>query len=253
MVQDVWQGGKINHAFWSVAIETRVYLLFPLVVWLSGRVGPIAAAAVLVPAAAVASFACVWLGHEEFQLTPSYVGLFVLGGLAASRPWRPAVVLPAAIAATTVAVWQQWNSSVPPPAYTIPAVLMRQQYQDLAVGLSAAAWLAYWSTPRAGFSRAVLGWRPLAAVGVFAYSLYLVHAPLVQVSWQLFVRPRHLTGGPALVVLIAMAVPVSIAGAYLFYLVAERPFLSRRQHAAAADELGPGEPVGYGSVLDRAG
>ena len=230
MLQDLWQPGKVNHAFWSVAIESRIYLLFPLVVWAFRRAGPIAAAVLLAGVGVGLGYACRPLGHEDLQLNPLYFALFVLGGLAASRRWQPSLALSIATVATAVAIWQQWNTNVPP-------WLMRQPMQELAVGLTAAGWLAYWAGDWATVARRVLSWRPLPAVGVFAYSLYLVHAPLVQLSWQWFVRPRGLTGGPALAVLLATALPITIAAAYGFYLVAERPFLSRRQRAAAAEEL----------------
>jgi peptidoglycan/LPS O-acetylase OafA/YrhL len=41
------------------------------------------------------------------------------------------------------------------------------------------------------------GWRPLAFVGGFSYSLYLIHAPLLQLAWLAVVHPLGLIGLPA--------------------------------------------------------
>lgn len=74
----------------------------------------------------------------------------------------------------------------------------------------------------------MLSWRPLAGLGVFSYSLYLVHAPLLQVFWLLIVRPFDLGQGAALVAMWVVAVPAIVGISYLFHIVAERPFMNSK-------------------------
>ena len=65
-------------------------------------------------------------------------------------------------------------------------------------------------------------------VGTFSYSLYLIHAPLLQVAWQYGVEPLHESPGVAFLLMLAFAVPPIVALSFVFFLVAERPFLNTK-------------------------
>jgi peptidoglycan/LPS O-acetylase OafA/YrhL len=80
-----------------------------------------------------------------------------------------------------------------------------------------------------------LEWRPLAAVGVASYSLYLWHVPLlVYLSGTRFAfhaqRPASdLTPPQSFTELLLLATPVCIAAAFASYAVLEAPFLRLRR------------------------
>jgi peptidoglycan/LPS O-acetylase OafA/YrhL len=76
----------------------------------------------------------------------------------------------------------------------------------------------------------LLAMRPLAAIGVFAYSIYLIHAPLLQVIWQYVAYPLHLSNAWTFLVLTAFGGPIIVGCAYLFYLSFERPFVNKARH-----------------------
>jgi peptidoglycan/LPS O-acetylase OafA/YrhL len=89
----------------------------------------------------------------------------------------------------------------------------------------------------------VLEWRPLAAVGVASYSLYLWHAPIV-----IWLGGGHYDGaalrftvpGWSFPGLLAVALPLAIAVALVSYRVIEAPFLRlRRRWSPAAAEAAP--------------
>ncbi|MBG6237259.1 peptidoglycan/LPS O-acetylase OafA/YrhL [Mycetocola sp. CAN_C7] len=88
-----------------------------------------------------------------------------------------------------------------------------------------------------------LGWRPLASVGAFSYSMYLVHAQLLQVFWQTVVDPLSLDRPAQLVLGWALGVPLIIAASYGFSLLAERPFVRRETRMKARMRAGM-KPMG---------
>jgi len=67
----------------------------------------------------------------------------------------------------------------------------------------------------------------VVGIGRFSYSLYLVHTPLI---WWLITGVRGLPFSTAgrVTILWVGGIPLILAGSYLFYLVAEKPFLSSR-------------------------
>ena len=79
--------------------------------------------------------------------------------------------------------------------------------------------------------RALLGWRPLATIGTFAYSIYLIHVPILGMLFSFVVypfvlqplRPDRLV---ALGIFTAVALPVALVVSYVFFLFCERPFLN---------------------------
>jgi hypothetical protein len=73
--------------------------------------------------------------------------------------------------------------------------------------------------------------RALRFIGLFAYSLYLVHAPLLEFLRAHILEPANLDGWPAFLVMLTLGLPVAIAGAYGFFLLFERPFLTIRSWA----------------------
>ena len=81
----------------------------------------------------------------------------------------------------------------------------------------------------------MLQWGPLYLVGTFSYSLYLLHAPVIQIAWQLVIHPLHLSGLAGFVTLLAIAIPACIGIAWVFFLIFERPFMSSRQNCAVLD------------------
>ena len=75
-----------------------------------------------------------------------------------------------------------------------------------------------------------ISWKPLVFVGTFAYSIYLIHAPLVQIAWQYGVNPLHLGSLMTFIILVVAGVPLILGLSYLFFLLCERPFLNTKKH-----------------------
>ena len=228
LLQDIRTGG-INHAFWSIAVEWHIYFLFPIIVYCRQRFGSLKTTVVTLAAGYILTFFIkhfVWIG-PTFQ----YLGLFALGTYTASefckplqdnpgsantarRPWG--LIAGALAAATALWCWVfgwQW-------------VMTHYGLVDLLVGFCAAAVLACVSQTNHPILRA-LSLRPLVWIGTFAYSLYLIHAPLVQVVWQYLFNPLHLSDTATFFLLTTAGSLLILGAAYGFHLVFERPFMSK--------------------------
>ena len=88
--------------------------------------------------------------------------------------------------------------------------------------------------------------RPIVMLGTFAYSLYLVHYPLIDYVGLLMHEIPGIgdsTGGRA-AFLFLLGVPLIILFSYIFFLLFERPFLSvKRVHGASLADAVALEPA----------
>jgi peptidoglycan/LPS O-acetylase OafA/YrhL len=213
--------------FWSLAIEEQFYLLYPLlcvgvlVVWKSGRrqLG-LALAALTAVSVAIMAF-----GHLSMDAvyygTETRAAELLIGGLLAvvvddrrlarltaertSRTWLLATVGVAGLAAT-ITCWVV----VPQTA----SWLYQGGFALYAVG-SAAVLLG--AMVAVGPVRAVLASRPLRALGLISYGVYLYHWPIF-----LWISPGNL-GGTSTTVLFVPRVVVTLVLAVVSYRFLELP------------------------------
>lgn len=182
---------------WSIGVEEQFYLAWPLIVLLARR-----RPALVFGLIAVASFvAAQWLlasGHDRaaFYQTPLRAWELAAGGLIAvgripARPWMPALglVILAAACAVPLAPF--------PGTGALPAVV--------GAGMVIAG-------VHGGQRNALLSSRPMVAVGLMSYSLYLWHWPIIVLGEAM----------PAW-----LQVTASLAAAGLSYWLIERPFRRR--------------------------
>lgn len=230
LLQDVFGAPSPNGAFWSIAIEAQLYLVFPLMLLMLRRAGALAMlGAVAVPVVAIGLLAPeVSLVGELLRLTPQFAFLFALGAVAAgvvNGSWRrlPLPLLTAVAAAPVLAL-----IAVQGTEWTVA----RYYWIDLALGPAVALLLAGIATGRPAPLVRVLDTRPLRSLGSFSYSLYLTHAPIVLVVSTFVVAPYVGRGLPTFLVTLAVAVPLSLLFARLFAAVFEIPFQRYRSWAA---------------------
>ena len=230
MLRDLWLHAVLLHNWsettkytfngplWSVAVECQIYVVFPLLVLLWRRLGARWAVACI---GVVSVTAAVLLGYHG---NVHYLLLFALGMWGAECAGNPSRLR---------------YSGALLPVFTLGLVIGTVRWPllgDVCVGALTALLLAREATESQSAVRRVLMWPPLRRLGLFSYSIYLVHdVPLLLLGASL--------GGLALwspgwryLFLAVTFVPALLGGAYLFYLAFERPFVSQHAKAATVQE-----------------
>lgn len=223
---------QINGPMWSVATEWDIYLFFPLLLLPILRRSGIGATVV---AAYVVGIAPHFLLHRWLDLTsPWYLSLFAIGMTGATVgfsqdprlttarnrfPWGGISVVLAALLVVAFAVKPARLPSY--PLYFVEPIL----------GLAVTCLLIHCTNGvmRAEGSRApwilrLLERPPLVACGLFSYSIYLVHAPLLMIALPLLHR-ASLLPTVKLAVLWLIAGPLILLCCYGFHCLFERPFM----------------------------
>jgi peptidoglycan/LPS O-acetylase OafA/YrhL len=231
LVQNLVRASSPNRAFWSLAVEAQLYVVFPLLILMVRRVSGIAMVAtvtLVVAAVAVASPHHAWLHTLVVQSAPDLAGLFAIGILAAgifhaSRgrrerlwPWLAA----AAALPVLAAIWQRGS------VWTLAPLDLT--WVDLALGPAIALLLVGVASGRPSPLVRTLDSRPIRNLGLCSYSVYLLHEPIVILVFARFVLPRYHHGPTAFLVMAAIVVPVTLALAWTSAMLFERPFLRQR-------------------------
>jgi peptidoglycan/LPS O-acetylase OafA/YrhL len=96
---------------------------------------------------------------------------------------------------------------------------------DFAAGAAIALFFVAAARDERMLPARLLALRPVVVLGTFSYSLYLIHAPLVDVVGAGLARAH--AGVAASAIAYAALIAVVLALAYAFYRVFERPFMSK--------------------------
>lgn len=224
----------LNGPLWSIALEVQIYVVFALVlipVW--RRFG---LAAQLATALAVGLLPHFVL-HTLDWTSPWLCGLFGMGVVAAGftarastlpkLPWKLLTLIAAVVAVALIAPFR--DGTTPDAALWIP---------DVALGAAIALFFIAAARDERFLPARLLALRPVVLLGTFSYSLYLIHAPLVDVLGA-YLRRVHASAGVSAAAWSALLVAVVIL-AYGFYRVFERPFLSSGFRKAMEIETAPG-------------
>lgn len=227
--------GSINYPLWSIAVEFQLYLLMPLIVLSLRRTGAGATLGWTIASGVLLGLTLpqVWVDSQVW-----YLGLFALGIVAAREAVRRETI-PAGWRWLAFAIWVGAGIAI-----LATGRLFFERFAplfDTAIGLATALFLA--TTYRAGEEgrrpvlTRVLSWRPLVAVGLFSYSVYLLHAPVLHALHLALATVARLRPEVEFLVLLGL-LPVVVGVSYLFHLACERPFMQGsggRSGGAGAD------------------
>jgi peptidoglycan/LPS O-acetylase OafA/YrhL len=229
LVQNIVAAHSPNQSFWSMAVEAQLYLLFPLLLLLIRRRSALimlAAVTLVVAAVGVVGPHVAHLDTFVVRSAPDLAALFAVGIVAAgivsagsarrSWPWHWLAL--AAVAPVLAVIW--WRGSV----WTLDHVF----WVDLALGPAIAFLLAGLATGRPASLLRWLDCHPLRSLGQCSYSLYLTHAPILVVVYELIVAGHVHPGVPAFLVTVALVLPLTIAFARAFASIFEIPFIQHR-------------------------
>ena len=231
LLQDVVGAPTPNGAFWSIAVEYHVYFLFPLMLLIVRRRNDVEM--VLLTTVGVVALYLLGTGvgglFEKFlHLTPQFIALFAMGVLAGRRlVHRPVVTDRTRRVVSVIAVSAMVGSAVV-LAFGDPATLVRELFWvDLAFGAVVA--LACYAMG-VGLLRplsSLFASRVLVVAGMFSYSTYLIHYPVMSVVKQSLALPLGGTQLEEYLILLGVGVPLIALASYVFFRLFERPFLLR--------------------------
>jgi peptidoglycan/LPS O-acetylase OafA/YrhL len=229
LVQDALNAPSPNGAFWSIAVEAQIYVLFPLMLVIRRRRDPITTAALII--AAVVALEVVAQHVHAFarynNLSPALYADFALGMAAAGyisvsrdRRRRPPYLAIAGLAAVlTMLVFNRMGSA---------RVVANYFTVDIFVGaIAALAFLGMANSNRSRIRR-FFGSRIMVFGGEFSYSIYLVHALILAVLFYYVIQPLHLGRLASMGLFVSIALPCVLAGSYLMFLGFEKRFLLNR-------------------------
>jgi peptidoglycan/LPS O-acetylase OafA/YrhL len=246
LIQDIFTdtSSKINHSLWSISVEWRIYFLFPLLVALWRKRGaiPVIAITSLFSLLLIAVLRILHTHHpfvniEPWGICPHYLLLFAIGMFGADVAFSRSGLLQRRM--RRFVPWRTCCAVLSVLIIVVPRIHFRKthevpwEFTDVLVGLWALCIVIIASRKTSGGGRTpllrrALSWKPLAFVGTFSYSLYLIHAPVLELlTSHLFYRFR--LGFPfSFWSLCCIGTPIVIAAAFLFYTVCERPFITKR-------------------------
>jgi peptidoglycan/LPS O-acetylase OafA/YrhL len=220
---------SINMAFWSIATEWQIYMIFPLVllpIW--KKWGPACIiAGFLLGMSPLLLFSPSWNFEEG---CPWFIGLFAMGMCSASY----------FVATPTLYRRSRWI-----PILTAISLLMYiclkitlsgdrfAPLRDASAGLVCCGAIISLSIPGAeigAIERAIgkmLMSGAVVRLGSFSYSLYLTHCVVLNVCRTVAGR-LALSPDASLLFRAFIGIPVAVCIAYCFYLICERPFVTGR-------------------------
>lgn len=229
LVQNFVGAHSPNAAFWSMAVEAQLYLLFPLLLLIIRRrsaLKMVAAVTLVVAAVGIVGPHLAKVDTFVIQSPPDLAALFAVGILSAGivgastarRSWPWGWLALAAAAPVLATIWLQGS------VWTLDHLF----WVDIAFGPAVACLLAALATGHPAPLLRTLDAKPIHNLGLSSYSLYLTHAPLVAIVYEKIVAGRVSQGVPAFLVLLAITLPLTIGFAWLFASVFERPFMRPR-------------------------
>ena len=231
LLQDVFKAPVPNGAFWSIAVEAELYLVFPLLLLMRRRVGALLTlAAVAVPVIVVGLLRpSVATADKLTGMAPQFAPLFAVGVVAAGvvvaggRLRRVRWAWLAVVAGAPTVFLMITHGSV----WTVD----HYYWIDLAICPAIALLLAALAVGQADLLARLLTTRPLRALGKCSYSLYLIHVPIVLVVSRKLAGAYFAPGLPAFWVTLVVGVSLSVVTAGLFARVFETPFQRHRESA----------------------
>jgi peptidoglycan/LPS O-acetylase OafA/YrhL len=202
-----------NFPLWTLAVEIHFYLVYPLFFWASSRFGGLASTAMVFGFSAASWLLLETIGFKGTLFLPYWfswaVGAYIaeaeVGSVRRPGPWLVGLAIPCMILALTEGGWKGLVVDSLPVVYSL-----------LALPFALLVWYAV-SRPmsRVWNNRISLA---AASVGLFSYSLYATHLPVLNAYVAAFQGSNKSNAFVAIIPGIVFAIVIAFA----VYLVVEQ-------------------------------
>jgi peptidoglycan/LPS O-acetylase OafA/YrhL len=229
LLQDVIDAPSPNKAFWSIAIEAQLYLVFPLLLLTIRRIN-----ARVMLAAVVAFVVGVGLLAPDLSLANAVAMRFELDFAALFATGVAAAGIVTASVRVRSLPWHWFALGCAVPVFVAIDLMGSVRvsgdlyWVDLAFAPAIGCLLAAVATDRPTPLVRLLDTRPIRSLGSFSYSLYLTHAPVVVVLNYWVIQTWFHQGVPSFLASMVIVVPATLLVARLFGGVFEIPFVRHR-------------------------
>jgi peptidoglycan/LPS O-acetylase OafA/YrhL len=239
LLQDLFlsTAAKINYVFWSISVEWRIYFLFPVLIIMYRKIGAIRTtlSVLLLSFIILIILSFTDLNMKDYGINPQYLGLFSLGMLSSYVSFSKE---PGAFFLRSRLGWQTFTAIL---LISVPLIFignLMKQYEiiadkfairDVIFGLFLYIFLSWLAVGKLPGIKRILSWQPLVFTGTFAYSVYLIHAPFLQVFCQYIIKPLNLPLLPSILFLLIIGTLAIVGISYLFFLAAEQPFMKKKR------------------------
>lgn len=226
---------SINEAFWTLAVEMRWYLLFPMLIWLwmrSRTVFYALLAALVVFGNAFANVDVLFLTLPAFMLGIVACDMFKRGVSFGPASWI------ACLASVALAV-------VLEPVRPGGKFANEAAFSQTQIAWQIAAFLLVIAVGQSGRARSAFSTPWISAVGIASYSIYLTHAPIAGGMANVLRSTSPLiTGGASLLVALAIG--------FAYWRAVEGPLWSALSRHFAAVVRGYVQPAPLGGADGQA-
>ncbi len=220
----------IDYPMWSVATEWQIYFLFPLLLLPVWKKYGLSA---LVIGAFIIGLMPYFILKKGDGVCPWFIGLFALGMAAANKNFSSTYKLKQnfvdwnKIGLLLILIF--WCGT----EFAGNWLLKHYYVMDTFVGVITAilimnctSHLTQLETVRRPVVLNLLENKWVVQLGVFSYSLYLIHAPILALL-HAFIREFQLNFAAGLSVMIGLGAPMCIVLAYIFHILFERRFMTK--------------------------
>jgi peptidoglycan/LPS O-acetylase OafA/YrhL len=207
---------KLNPVLWTLNVEMRMSLIFPLIAWM---LRPMAGAANGLALSALCTGILV-LPMESLRYFP----LFAMGAAAAKYRHTLIARLPVSLTPSLLLLTAPGILLVVIRSTVYPGIMAQARFVHLAIGFF-SAYAILLSASRAGLN-AFLRTRPVLFLGSISYSFYLLHFPVLLTTSLL------LAGRVPVPVIWGAALVISVTSARASYQYVEAPTQRFGHHLA---------------------
>jgi peptidoglycan/LPS O-acetylase OafA/YrhL len=220
---------SFNTSFWTLCLELRWYLIFPLIILIYKRFNISGAFIFSIVISLIYSTFIYPSSQTQLKFIlgplPLYLPLFVLGVWAAHL----LVTKPSSLVQDYITRYSKWGclASLIPLFIVVPPEPFFGFSRSRIIPFGIFYFFLLVAALYDSSFQKFFSWKPLVFVGEFSYSLYLIHLPIIE-GIYIFTKPMNWSDQTQFFFYQGFVFALCVFLGYLFYLLFEKPFLKEK-------------------------